>query len=349
MDDYYRILDVAPDAPREEIRESYKARRADLEARGTDESRPEVARLNRAWNVLSDPTQRERYDSRLAGARAEDEAGTEADAGRSSGDAPAEVATERPRRRRFLEPRDRSAAPAGPTIEIPAGTSLSDSRSRLSAMGIDFAILLAIFVVVLFYAAPALQEQRYPDQFDRLDVLDGELDAANEVADAAGEAADAAEESADAAETAGADDAAAKAEAAKAARAEADAADTDVERVEDQIFDVQEELRGYAFLLQEAAFLLALAYLVVPSARSGQTLGKRLRGVRAVRTTGEPLGWSGSLLRYGVIIFALNALWFMAGPLAVALVLFAVLGWMRNANQQGMHDRIAKTLVVAAD
>ncbi len=109
MDDYYRILDVAPDAPREEIRESYKARRAELEDSGTDEARADVARINRAWNVLSDPTQRESYDSRLAVARADDEEGGGSvgivDAGRSSHDPAGEVAAERPRRRRFLEPR----------------------------------------------------------------------------------------------------------------------------------------------------------------------------------------------------------------------------------------------------
>jgi curved DNA-binding protein CbpA len=62
MDDYYRLLDVAPDADREVIRDAYRSRRDALQAQeGDNNKRAKIAQLNRAWNVLSDPTQRERH------------------------------------------------------------------------------------------------------------------------------------------------------------------------------------------------------------------------------------------------------------------------------------------------
>lgn len=354
MDDYYRILDVSPDAQREEIKVAYRARRSDLDARDTDAARAEASRLNRAWNVLSDPTQRERYDGRLARARAEGDA--EIDDGDSDRPGAGSLvasgrgdSVERPRRRRLFEKPDRDAAPQRPTIEIPAGMQFADSRSRLWAMGIDFVGLALIFVAVLMFIAPAAQEQRYPKQYDQLSVLKDDYDSAQVDAEKAAKTADVAEAAADKAKAAKADDASVKAAAAKKDRAKSDAANREVDRLKKESDRVWGEVRGFAFLLSEGAFLLALLYLVVPSAREGQTLGKRLRGVRAVRETGARLGWSGALVRYGLIIFPLNALWFMVGPLALALVLFFVLGWMRHPNRQGMHDRIAKTIVVAAD
>lgn len=346
MDDYYRILGVAPDARRDDVKAAYRARRDDLDAKDTGEARAESARLNRAWNVLSDPIQRDSYDDRLARARLEG-AHEEGDS-----DGAAVVPRDdvvRPRRRRMFEPRDRDAAPQRPTIELPAGMRLAEPRPRLWAMGIDIAMLAVLFVSMMFYLAPALEQHRYPRQFDRLDVLNTKYDDARATAKKDDKAADAAESAADKAKTAHAADAAGKAKSATKAREASDAAADSVKRIKDDIYKVQDDMRGYSFLLQEGTFVLALLLLVVPSAREGQTFGKRMRRVRVLRETGERLGWTGSLMRYGIVILALNALWFMAGPLAVALILFVILGWMRNPNQQGMHDRIAKTIVVAAD
>ena len=66
MDDYYELLDVAPDAEREDIRLAYRAKRDEVQAQGSDDARAKVAELNRAWNVLGDAIQRQRYDGRLA-------------------------------------------------------------------------------------------------------------------------------------------------------------------------------------------------------------------------------------------------------------------------------------------
>src|SRR4029453_13605355 len=73
-DNYYEELGVEPGASRDELREAHRQRVSDLEAarekKGVSESqlqanRDEVARVRAAWNVLSDPFQRQRYDAQL--------------------------------------------------------------------------------------------------------------------------------------------------------------------------------------------------------------------------------------------------------------------------------------------
>jgi uncharacterized RDD family membrane protein YckC len=92
-----------------------------------------------------------------------------------------------------------------------------------------------------------------------------------------------------------------------------------------------------------------LLYLVPMSALTGQTLGKRLRGVRTLRVDGRRVGWVTSLVRYGVPAVATMLLARLLGPLSLLVVLFGVLSWMRNPNEQGLHDRLAKTVVVSAE
>ena len=76
-DTYYDALGAEPEASRDELRSAYRERISELEAarerKGVNESqlqqnRDDVARVRAAWNVLSDPFQRKRYDEQLAGA-----------------------------------------------------------------------------------------------------------------------------------------------------------------------------------------------------------------------------------------------------------------------------------------
>ena len=61
---------------------------------------------------------------------------------------------------------------------------------------------------------------------------------------------------------------------------------------------------------------------------------------------GDPLTTRAALARYGIpLLFALFLGSFL-GPLAFAFALFGVLTWPRNANLQGLHDRMAGTIVV---
>jgi len=69
---HYRRLGVAPDATAEQIRAAYRdaARRHHPDARvarGSAGSDDEMAAINEAWRVLSDPVARARYDADLGG------------------------------------------------------------------------------------------------------------------------------------------------------------------------------------------------------------------------------------------------------------------------------------------
>jgi uncharacterized RDD family membrane protein YckC len=95
--------------------------------------------------------------------------------------------------------------------------------------------------------------------------------------------------------------------------------------------------------------LVALLYLVVPSALTGQTLGKRFQHVRAMRADGTPLGWYGALARYGPVTILTGI--FLPTPLGqivFVIALVVIIGWRRNPNRLGWHDRLAKTIVVDA-
>src|SRR4051812_31425422 len=59
MSDHYELFGVDPDATKDEIKAAYRS-----EVESADSARR--AQLNRAWNVLSDPIQRQRYDEQIA-------------------------------------------------------------------------------------------------------------------------------------------------------------------------------------------------------------------------------------------------------------------------------------------
>ena len=74
-ENHYDELGVDADASRDELRTAYRDRVSELEARregkGVNEAqleanREEMARVRSAWNVLSDPFQRQRYDASLS-------------------------------------------------------------------------------------------------------------------------------------------------------------------------------------------------------------------------------------------------------------------------------------------
>jgi uncharacterized RDD family membrane protein YckC len=93
--------------------------------------------------------------------------------------------------------------------------------------------------------------------------------------------------------------------------------------------------------------LVMLLYLVPSSIISGRTLGKKLMQVRVVMEDGSPLRASAAFKRYGLpVVAAVLVAQIGLGPIGFVLVLFFVLNWPRNANLQGTHDRMAKTIVV---
>src|SRR5665213_2031495 len=68
MDDFYSLLGIDADASVEDIRGAYRTRKEGLDT-ASEAGRNDAIKLNKAWNVLSDPYQRGRYDEQreLAG------------------------------------------------------------------------------------------------------------------------------------------------------------------------------------------------------------------------------------------------------------------------------------------
>ena len=73
MDDYYELLGVDEDAPVDDIRSAYRDKKAAVDTSAGDDAKSDVAKLNKAWNVLSDPYQRGRYDQQRNTASDDDE------------------------------------------------------------------------------------------------------------------------------------------------------------------------------------------------------------------------------------------------------------------------------------
>jgi curved DNA-binding protein CbpA len=346
---HYDVVGVEPGASKDEIRSAYRDRLGDLRAGdpSTDQARAETARLNAAWQVLSDPFQRERYD-RDVGVEAEPPAAADEtvdDVGEHGRTAP---------RRRAVPPASAERKRGGmlsteaepPPPDWPPGFRPPPARARVIAMVIDLFVLS-----VIVFAGQALGariiESAYPEQTDRLDALADQIDVAEERRDRAEERADDADNSIERARRDG--DEAALEEARvdqRAAEAEAERQQEIIDDKEDRAQDVQGDLLPAQLGVTATTLVVALLYLVPSSARTGRTLGKRLLQIRAVQVNGAPLGVRAALLRYGTPLLVGFMLSPIFGQLGFFVVLVGVVTWPRNPNRQGLHDRLADTIVV---
>jgi uncharacterized RDD family membrane protein YckC len=145
---HYELLGVEPDATKEEIRSAYRERlenlRAKVERGRSDQARngarAETARLNTAWQVLSDPFQRQRYDAGLSDGTADPDAELEEEE-EEVGAAPAP-------RRRLFEPRQRDDR-GRPQRREPVGVAGAEAAPvgrRLAALGIDLITMGAVYL-----------------------------------------------------------------------------------------------------------------------------------------------------------------------------------------------------------
>src|SRR5664279_3143046 len=184
MTDHYELLGVEPDASKDEIKAAYRA-----EVENADSSRR--AQLNRAWNVLSDPIQRERYDESLVTAdESEVSAGSDGSGdvtvvvparrttGARRGDQSTTIAANGSSNNGSAkngssgDSAEKPALPAHkqPTIEPPEGMVLAPTRPRSYAMALDFAVLVVIFLVVYSLGGVLIKNQ-YPTETKTVDRL----------------------------------------------------------------------------------------------------------------------------------------------------------------------------------
>lgn len=88
-------------------------------------------------------------------------------------------------------------------------------------------------------------------------------------------------------------------------------------------------------------FIVSLVYFTLGhGGSSGQTWGKKLAGIRVIRETGEPLGYTRAFLR-----------WATAIGLTIALLipnLIDVLWPLWDPKKQALRDKVAGSIVIRA-
>ena len=347
-DDYYEMLGVDEDAPVDDIRAAYRDKRAaalDIDDsaknknkdRDAEQARAEAAALNKAWNVLSDPYQRGRYDEQ----RASGDADLDGEADDDGDDAP----VARPAKSKSTKPdepmsknnaRRAARANAKPTVSLPEGMHFPSTRRRLTGMGIDLAVLVVIIVASLIIGTQLGKSQHPTEYHDASNLSKTEIPAAEKTLSAKKNAQSTLEKSTSATAQQKSDAAAAT----KSAQANLDA-------LNKRLTSDQKVLAPIQLVVSGIAFLLALFVLLAPSLLIGQTLGKRLQHLYVYNVNGTRAGWQGLFRRYGALVFAAYLLsTLLRSPVGGLIVVFVATLWTRNPNQQGWQDRFAKTLVL---
>jgi uncharacterized RDD family membrane protein YckC len=390
-ENYYEELGVEPDASREELREAHRRRVADLEAarerKGITESqlqanRDEVARVRAAWNVLSDPFQRQRYDNQLHAAA---EPGDEVELV-DDDDAGPQPGTETQLtgwRKLLVPPPPKQPATGGngtgkgggrsaqqnrrprpePTIQLPPGVTLAEPRVRGMALLFDVSILIVIFFGVSLIL-PRLVQSDYQDIQDRITSVNDLHDAKSDLDDAQ-KSVDNAQQKVDDASSASATKSAqsdlksAQSDLKSAQKdwndAKKDARSNDVpakyladdikpKQLDNYSNDLTDKIRTTGYITSATTLVLGLLYLVPMTARTGRTLGMRGRKIRVSMLDGSQPGWYPSLVR-----FALPLLLAIAIPSFGVILGLGMVAWgYFDRNGQGIHDKLARTLVVDA-
>jgi curved DNA-binding protein CbpA len=348
-DDYYDLLGVDADAPVADIRAAYRDKKAAVSDAGTDEAKADAAALNKAWNVLSDPYQRGRYDEQrgLGDGAYDDEDDDDAD------DAAPVPARSRPAKtpaktNARSNARANARAAAKPTVVLPAGMAFPPVRTRRVAMFIDLGVLLVLFLASQFLMV-SIEKSQHRAAYDDISVVNKLITKDNAAVSAANKKASAPDKSyTDLVKAKGANSS--EAQAALEAKKAPDQAVTDAKKQQktdnDRLSKDESALAPISNLVTGVFFLVSLAVLMIPSMFGGATIGKRQQKIRVVRIDGSPARFGELFRRYAVLVFAAYVFTsFLRSPVGAVIVVF-IAAMSRNPNTQALHDRFAKTLVV---
>jgi uncharacterized RDD family membrane protein YckC len=348
MDDYYSLLGIDADASVDDIRGAYRVRKDGLDT-ASDSGRADAAKLNKAWNVLSDPYQRGRYDEQRSlaveegtlGADDGDGGSVATSNGSTSNGAPGKgmrATARNSRQARQQSARElREARTKAATLTPPHGTKFPAPKQRIIAMVIDLLVIIVLVSGAQILAGHVAKSQK-PAVVHAIDDLNNQITATNKVKSNADKAVS--------------DDKKANNTAQQAIdQKKSDDAKAKVKDLTTQRDSQVSKLNPYYLGSIIIAFILGFLYLAVPSALTGRTLGKRIQHLKVLREDGSPLGWRGAVTRFGLVVLVTFVLYLLLQQIAGVVVLFGVTMWMRNGNMQGLHDRFAHTIVVtdAAD
>jgi uncharacterized RDD family membrane protein YckC len=340
MDDYYGLLGVDTDATVDDIRGAYRERKGDIDTTSAA-GRASAAQLNKAWNVLSDPYQRGRYDEQRSvaveeGTLDDDDTDIVVTTNGTGRKTSTSTTTGTDRKARAQAAREaRVAAQRTPTITLPEGVHWPRQKQRVIAMAIDLALLLVVFVGSQLLMV-SVEKSSHRAAYDARQELNNHTipDAKKQTSSDNTALSNAKKENGNQVDI--------------TKLTNAVTADKDHETALTKKVDALDKTLApteQAFMI--GFLVIALLYLIVPSALTGRTLGKRITHIKVIRENGAKLGFSAAIVRYGVIVIVAYVLSLFVGPLAPVVVLFGVTMWMRNPNMQGLHDRMAHTLVVS--
>jgi uncharacterized RDD family membrane protein YckC len=317
-----------------------------------------------AWNVLSDPFQRQRYDAKLdEGPGNEVEIVDDDDPGPQAGTEPQLtgwrklLAPPPPKNGAGNRTSDAKTPPTNrrprpePTVKLPEGMKLAEPRVRGMALLFDISILIVIFFGVSLIL-PRLIQSDYTDIQDRITKVSDLHDAREDVIDAQKSVDDA--KSASATRSAQSDlkdaqkdynsavkDAKKEGVPARYLDTESPPTPKQLDKYSDKLSD---KIKTTGYLTSGTILVLGLLYLVPLTKRKGRTLGMRGRGIRVVMVDGSPPGWYASFTRFAVPLLLAVAI-----PNLGALIGLGMVAWgYFDRNGQGIHDKLARTLVVDA-
>ena len=348
---HYDVLGVAPGANKGAVRDAYRTK---LDASAGDDDA--AAKVRRAWQVLSDPVQRDRYDAEIGLGRAAGRpAPTTSDAIETVGadevevvdDDEVEVVT-RDWRGRPRGGNQRPGAANRPPIQRPPSLLSGDPlpipdgwprgfkppppKARTMALAVDALVLLIFFVLSQVVGAVAI-DKMYPVQTDRIDVLDKQVKHYDKVDTSLHKTLDTATKNHNKAKV-------------KDVNAAIKKNTKKNDKVKNERKDLIAKTQPGQLAVTLVLFAVMMLYLGLPSRKTGQTFGKRLFQIRVIRLDGAAIGWREITRRYGIPLLVALTLMPFLGPVSFAVLAFVVVRWRSNANYQGMHDRFAGTRVV---
>lgn len=312
-DSHYEILGADEDASRDEIRAAYRERVGELDpdtwTGDAADRRTQASAVNRAWNVLSDPFQKERYDDQLGAGDVDLTDDDEGDDDDGDGELPAR-GSRRPARGRGG--RDRPTA-------TPTGQPLAAMRARINALSVDVLVILVILVGLSFIIGNVFSESAVEVTIRGDVVRTTELDGRSYR-----DAKDTEEEI-----------------------ARKEWLDDNSGPLEDKDVEVEKVdviPRNVGLIGQVVTLILAIGYVTIPSLARGQSPGKRFFKIRVVSADGAKARPMQIVLHYGVSIALATAIAVPGAAAAIGMTFWS--NWDKAG--QGINDKLAKTFVIEA-
>lgn len=312
-DSHYEILGADEDASRDEIRAAYRERVGELDpdtwTGDAADRRTRASAVNRAWNVLSDPFQKERYDDQLGAGDVDLTDDDEGDDDDGDGELPAR-GSRRPARGRGG--RDRPTA-------TPTGQPLAAMRARINALSVDVLVILVILVGLNFIIGNVFSESAVEVTIRGDVVRTTELDGRSYR-----DAKDTEEEI-----------------------ARKEWLDDNSGPLEDKDVEVEKVdviPRNVGLIGQVVTLILAIGYVTIPSLARGQSPGKRFFKIRVVSADGAKARPMQIVLHYGVSIALATAIAVPGAAAAIGMTFWS--NWDKAG--QGINDKLAKTFVIEA-